>query len=99
MSIQITTHNDVMHHTARRVAVASGLSIVLTLAVTLINLGTNPAALVPVGQVIMMSMLAAISISAVLSGVLSYRSARLMQQLTLMRSELSRISQTSSPAC
>ena len=94
MSIQITTHNDVMHHTARRVAVASGLSIVLTLAVTLINLGTNPAALVPVGQVIMMSMLAAISISAVLSGVLSYRSARLMQQLTLMRSELSRISQT-----
>jgi diguanylate cyclase (GGDEF)-like protein len=94
MSIQITTHNDVLRHTAGRVAVASGLSIVLTLAVTLVNLGTNPAALVPVGHVIIMSLLAAITISAALSGVLSYRSARLMRQLTLMRSELSRISQT-----
>ena len=94
MSIQITTHNDVLRHTARRVAVASGLSIVLTLAITLLTLGTNSAALVPVGYVIIMSLVAATAISASLSAALSYRSAVLMQQLTLMRSELSRISQT-----
>ncbi len=34
----------------------------------------------PVGYVVIMSLFAAITISAVLSGVLSYRSARLMQQ-------------------
>lgn len=94
MSIQITTHTDVLRHTARRVAVASGLSIVLTLAITLATLGTNSAALVPVGYVIILSLVAAAAISASLSGALSYRSALLMQQLTLMRRELSRISQT-----
>jgi diguanylate cyclase (GGDEF)-like protein len=94
MSIHITTHNDVLRHTARRIAVASGLTIVMTLAILFLTLGTNPDALVPVGFVIIMSLVAATTISASLSGALSYRSALLMQQLTLMRSELSRISQT-----
>jgi diguanylate cyclase (GGDEF)-like protein len=94
MSIQITTHSDVLGYTARRVAIASGLSLVLTLAVTVIYLGTDPAALVRTGDVILMSLFAATTISASLSGALGYRSAKLMQQLTLMRSELSRISQT-----
>lgn len=94
MSIQIATHNDVLRHTARRVAVASGLTIVMTLAITLMQFGTDPAALVRTGDVVVMCLTAATAISAALSGALSYRSARLMQQLTLMRSELSRISQT-----
>jgi diguanylate cyclase (GGDEF)-like protein len=94
MSIQITTHNDVLRHTLRRVAIASGLTIVMTLATILLSLGTNPAALVRVDFVIIMSLGAATTISASLSGALSYRSARLMQQLTLMRGELARISQT-----
>src|SRR5437868_6621755 len=94
MSIHITTHHDVLRHTARRVAIASGLTIVMTLAILLLTLGTNPAALVRVDFVVIMSLVAAVSISASLSGALSYRSALLMQQLTLMRSELSRISQT-----
>src|SRR5215470_4610987 len=94
MSIQITTHKDVLRHTARRVAVASGLTIVMTLAIALLSLGSNPAAQVSVGYVIIMSLFAATTISASLSGALSYRSALLMQQLTLMRGELARISQT-----
>jgi diguanylate cyclase (GGDEF)-like protein len=94
MSIHITTHNDVLRHTARRVVIASGLTIVMTLLILLLTLGTKPDALVPVGYVIVMSLVAATTISASLSGALSYRSALLMQQLTLMRSELSRISQT-----
>ena len=94
MSIQITTHKDVLRHTARRVAVATGLTIALTLVTTILTLGTNLDALVRVDYVILMSLCAATSISASLSGVLSYRSALLMQQLTLMRGELARISQT-----
>jgi len=94
MSFHITTHKDVLRHTARRVAIASGLTIVMTSAITLLTLGTNPDALVPVGYVIIMSLAAATTISASLSGALSYRSALLMQQLTLMRGELARISQT-----
>lgn len=94
MSIQITTHSDVLRHTARRVAIATGLTIVMTLATTLVSLGTDPAALVRVDFVIIVSLIAAIAISATLSGALSYRSARLMQQLSLMRGELARISQT-----
>jgi diguanylate cyclase (GGDEF)-like protein len=94
MSFQITTHKDVLRHTARRVAIASGLTIVMTLAIAVLSLGTNPAAQVSVGYVIVMSLFAATTISASLSGALSYRSALLMQQLTLMRGELARISQT-----
>jgi hypothetical protein len=56
MTIQITTHRDVLHHAATRVAVAVGLTIVMTLAITLLHLGTNPAALVRVDDVIIMSL-------------------------------------------
>ncbi|MFO1111266.1 MAG: GGDEF domain-containing protein [Bradyrhizobium sp.] len=99
MSIHITTHDDVLRHTARRVAVASGLAVAMTLAIVLLTLGTDPAALVPVGFVIWLSLGAAATIAALLSGILTYRSALLMQQLTLMRSELSRISQTDQLTC
>ncbi len=94
MTVQITTHRDVLRHTARRVSVAVGLTLVLTAAITLMHLGTNPSALVRVGDVMIMSICAATMISAVLSGIMTYRSALLMQELTLTRSELSRISQT-----
>jgi diguanylate cyclase (GGDEF)-like protein len=93
-TIQITTHRDVLRRTARRVAVAVGLTIVMTAAITLVHLGTNPAAVVRVDDVTILSICAATSISAVISGIMTYRSALLMQELTLTRSELSRISQT-----
>ena len=94
MTIQITSHGDVLRHTARRVAVAVGLTIVMTTAVTLLDMGTDLDASIRIGHVILLSLCAATVISAMLSGALSYRSALLMQELTLTRSELSRISQT-----
>ena len=94
MTTQITTHGDVLRHTARRIAVAVGVAIVMTAAVTLTHLGTNFAAVVGVGDVIVFSIGAAAAISAAISGIMTYRSALLMQELTLTRSELSRISQT-----
>ena len=54
MTIQITTHRDVLRHTTRRVNVAVGLTIVMTAAITLLHLGTNLAAVVRVGDVIVL---------------------------------------------
>ena len=94
MSLQITTDADVMRQTMQRIAVSTGISLAMTATITLMSLGGNPDALVRVGDVIIISLCAATMISAVISGILSYRSARLMKELTLTRRELSRISQT-----
>ena len=94
MSLQITTDADVMRQTLRRVAVATGISLAMTATVLPMSLGGNPDALVRVGDVIIIGLCAATMISAVISGILSYRSARLMKELTLTRRELSRLSQT-----
>lgn len=94
MAIQITTRRDVLHHTAKRVAVAVGLTIAMTATILLLHLGTNPAALIPAGNVIIVGISAATAVSAAISAIMTYRSALLMQELTLTRSELSRISQT-----
>jgi diguanylate cyclase (GGDEF)-like protein len=93
-TIQINTHGDVLRHTARRVVVATGLTIVMTVTTLLLILGTDFDATVRVGYVIGFSLCVATGISAMLAGALSYRSARLMRELTLTRIEMSRISQT-----
>jgi hypothetical protein len=48
MPTGLTTHRDALRHTASRVVVAAGLSIVLTAAMTIAALGTEYA-MVPVG--------------------------------------------------
>jgi diguanylate cyclase (GGDEF)-like protein len=94
LAIQINTHGDVLRHTARRCGLSAGLTIVMTLTTLLLILGTDFDATVRVGYVIGFSLCVATGISAMLSGGLSYRSALLMRELTLTRTELSRISQT-----
>src|SRR5690242_11066374 len=94
MGLQITTDADVMRQTMRRLAVSAGITVVMTAAILLMSFGANPDALVRVGEVIIIGMCAATMISALISGIMSYRSARLMKELTLTRRELSRISQT-----
>ena len=94
MTFQITTRGDALRHTARRVAVAVSLTVVMTAVTILLHLGTDLDAGVRVGYVIFSSICAATAISAVLAGALSFRSALLMRDLTLARSELARISHT-----
>ncbi len=94
MTIQIHTHGDVLRHTARRMGIATGLALVMTTVLLIAVFGTDLAARVSVGFVVTFSLCAAISIASLLAGALSYRSARLMRELMLTRSELSRISQT-----
>jgi diguanylate cyclase (GGDEF)-like protein len=94
MPIQITTHGDVLRHTARRVAVAVGLSVVITAVTTLLHHGTDMDASVSTGSVLLSSIIAAAAISTLIAGLLVYRSTLLMQQLTLARGELARIAHT-----
>jgi diguanylate cyclase (GGDEF)-like protein len=94
LTIQISTHDDVLRHTGMRVALAAGLTIVMTATMLLLGLGADFEATVTVGYVFGFGLWVATGISTVLAGALTYRSARLMQELTLTRSELARISQT-----
>ncbi len=94
MPNSIVTRRDVIRYTAGRVAIAGGLTGLVTMAFLVSDLGTNETALVPVGTVAHASMMVALSVSILLSGVMSYRSARLMQQLALTRAELLRVSRT-----
>ena len=75
-------------------AIAVSLTAVMTLATVTLQLGTDLDAMVRVGHVLTLSLCAAITISAFLSGALSYRSALLMKELTLTQAELFRISRT-----
>jgi len=94
MTFQITTRGDALLHSFGRVVVAVSLTVVMTAATMLWQLGTDLDANVGVGDVIFSTLCAAVAISAVLAGGLSFRSALLMRDLTLARSELARISNT-----
>ncbi|MGP9811776.1 GGDEF domain-containing protein [Rhodopseudomonas sp. NSM] len=90
----IVTHRDAISYTIGRMALAGGLTAIVTLTFIFSDLGTDASALVPVGTVAHSSLLIAVGVSTLLSGALSYRSAILMRQLTLTRAELLRISCT-----
>lgn len=94
MSIQISTHGDVLRYTARRAAIAVALALVMTVTTLLVHFGFDLHATVSVGHIVAFGLVVAGSISAALTAVLSYRSALLMRELTLTRAELSRISRT-----
>jgi diguanylate cyclase (GGDEF)-like protein len=94
MTFHITTRGDALRHTARRVAVAVSLTVVMTVITMSLQLGGDLDANVRVGEVIFSTLCAAVTISAVLAGGLSFRSALLMRDLTLARSELAQISRT-----
>lgn len=94
MTIQITTHGDALRHTARRVIVAVILTVVLIVALTLVQFGADTDATVRVGAMMTSGIITGVIISALLTGGLTYRSALVMQELTLTRAELLRISRT-----
>ena len=74
-----------------RIIVAVSLTIVLTLAISVMQFGTDPGASVRAGFVTASVVGIGVIVSTLLTGGLSYRSARMMRQLTLTRAELSRL--------
>src|SRR3984893_2242682 len=94
MTIQLITHGDALRHTAKRVFVAVSLTIALTLAMTVVQFGTDPDASVRAGFVTASVVGIGVIVSALLTAGLSYRSALVMQELALTRAEWVRISLT-----
>lgn len=91
---KFTIHRDALRHTAGRVVVAVSLTIVLTLALSLLEFGTDPNATVYAGSVTVSVILIGIVVSALLTAGLSYRSALAIRELTQARADLMRISCT-----
>jgi len=94
MTSQVLSRRDVMRYAVGRVAFTVAATGVTTAAVVTLHLGADPNATVRVGSVVFFSILISVMVSMVLSAVLSYRSARLMLELTRTRWELLQISRT-----
>jgi diguanylate cyclase (GGDEF)-like protein len=94
MATELTTHRDALRYVASCVGIAAGLTVVLTGAMIIATIGTDPKATVSVGFVMTDGLTISFVISVLLTGALSYRSALMMRELNLARSELRRISRT-----
>jgi diguanylate cyclase (GGDEF)-like protein len=94
MTTQIITRKDALRHTAKRVVVAVSLTVALTLTMTLMQFGTDPDANIRAGFVTASVIGIGVIVSALLTGGLSYRSALVMQELSLTRAELFQVSRT-----
>ncbi len=94
MPTRLTTHRDALRYAALRVVLAAGLSVILTVAMTIVTLGTDPNAMVAARWVIAFNLTMSFAISVLLTGALSYRSALVMRELNLARAELRHISRT-----
>ncbi|WP_377830743.1 hypothetical protein ACFKHW_38190 [Bradyrhizobium lupini] len=90
MAKDIITHRDALRHTAGRCVVSVGLTILLTLSFCLLQFGADPDGAVSAGFVTKSSILISVTISGLLTGALSYRSALMMRELALTRAELRR---------
>src|ERR1700722_205982 len=94
MARQIFTQKDAIRHAAGRIAVAVPLTVVVSWIMASIQLGINPDATVRVGYVTVSVIVIGAIVAALLTGGLAYYTARIMQELTLTRAELRRISRT-----
>ena len=94
MARQIFTQKDAIRHAAGRIAVAVPLTVVVSWTMASIQLGINPDATVRIGYVTESVIVIGAIVAALLTGGFSYYTAWIMQELTLTRVELRRISRT-----
>lgn len=94
MKEKLLTHGGVLRRTAGIVALCVSVTLAVAWVAMRLTLGTDPDASVRVGFVVVCSLVVAGSVSAILSGSLSYQSGRLLQQLTQAQAELQRIART-----
>lgn len=81
-------------YVAGRVAITLAMTLMITATCVTLHLGTDFSAEVPVGVVVTFSLLCSAIVSTALSAALSYRSARLLQQLTQAQADLERVART-----
>jgi diguanylate cyclase (GGDEF)-like protein len=94
MNKKLVTRGDLLRRTAIMVAISVGATIVLGSLMCLVLFGTDPGANISAGFAMACSLTVGIILSTALSGGLSYRSGRLLQELTRAQEELLRISRT-----
>jgi diguanylate cyclase (GGDEF)-like protein len=94
MARTLITRGDAFWHTLRRVGFAVTAAVISTLAICLAVYGFDQKAMLEAGVVVRNSLIIAAVVSAVLTAVLSYSSAVVMQQLELARGELWRMART-----
>lgn len=91
---KIITRQDALRYTAQRVAIAVSATVSMTLLMLWLTYGTDPNVTISVGSVATHSVLIGLTISALIAGILTYRSSLLMMDLNLARAELLRMSHT-----
>ena len=91
---RIYTRKDVLRYTATRVAITVFSTIILTVAMNAIEFGMNPDTTISLARMTFHNIAIGVIIAALLTGVLTYRSGMLMQELNLARTELLRLSRT-----
>jgi len=94
VSAQIFTHKDVVRRTLGRVVIAVSLTVALSWLMITLQFGTDPDAIVRVGDVTVSVVLIYAIVAALLSSGLAYHTALMMQELTLTRAEMQRVSCT-----
>jgi diguanylate cyclase (GGDEF)-like protein len=94
LAIQIITRKDMIRHTMRRVAICVSVTVLVAWVMALLAFGTDSLAMVEVGRVTYWAIGVGATLAALLTAVLTYRTALMMQELTLTRAELLRISRT-----
>lgn len=94
VSTQIVTHKDVVRHTVGRVLIAVSLTIAVSWLMTVVQLGTDSNAIVRVGYVTGSVIVVGAIVAALLTSGLAYHTALMMQELTIARAEMQRISCT-----
>lgn len=94
MNRNLVTRADLLRRTAAIVALSVGATLVLGWLMIIAVFGADPDATVRVGFVTICSLAMGAILSAALSGGLSYRSGRLMQELTRTQAELLCVART-----
>jgi diguanylate cyclase (GGDEF)-like protein len=94
VSIQIVTHKDVVRHTVGRVVIVVSLTVAVSWLMITLQLGTDPDATVRVGYVTVSVIIVGAIVAALLTSALAYHTALMMQELTLTRAEMQRVSCT-----
>lgn len=94
MNKKLLTRGGLLRRTAAIVALSMGVTLLIGLLTTVLLFGADPDASVKVGYVTLCSLAIGAVLSAALSGALSYRSGRLLQDLMRAQAELLRIART-----
>jgi diguanylate cyclase (GGDEF)-like protein len=94
VSMQIVTHKDVVRRTVGRVVIAVSLTLATSWIMITLQLGTDPDATVRVGYVTVSVVIVNAIVAALLTSGLAYQTALMMQELTLTRAEMERVSCT-----